>query len=83
MAKKRKYHRYELKEGSKVVYRGITNDPQRREREHKEEGKQFSHMRVIGPSATKKTAEIWEEESLESYRRHHRGENPKYNKMSK
>jgi len=48
MARKRDYHRYELKQGRKVLYRGITKDPDRREGEHRDEGKRFSHIHVVG-----------------------------------
>lgn len=83
MAKSRNYYRYELKQGPEVVYRGITKDPERREREHKEEGKRFSHIHPIKPAVTKDTAERWEEESLENYRQNHQGRNPKYNETNK
>ena len=83
MAKKRKYHRYELKQGKKVVYRGITKDPESRESQHKNKGKRFSHIHKIGPGVTKKTAEKWEEQSLKTYRKSHKGRNPRYNKTDK
>ncbi len=51
---KRKIYRYKqfmhvLKEYLviKVVYIGITNNPERREREHCLDGKKFSHMKVV------------------------------------
>lgn len=37
---------YDLMEGRKVVYKGTTNDPERREQEHRYEGKTFSGIRV-------------------------------------
>jgi predicted GIY-YIG superfamily endonuclease len=80
---KRNYHRYELKQGRKVVYRGITNNPERREEEHKDEGKRFSRMSIVGPTVTKESAEKWEEKSLEAYRENHRGKSPKYNETDK
>jgi len=83
MPKRRDYHRYELKQQRKVVYKGITNNPERREEEHKDGGKLFSNMKIIGPSVTKKTAEDWEEKSLQSYRDSHGGINPKYNELDK
>ena len=36
MAKRDTYN-YTLRDGRKVVHRGITNDPERREREHQQE----------------------------------------------
>jgi len=83
MAQKRNYFRYELKKGNNVLYRGITNNPERRELEHKDEGKRFSHMNVVGPAVTQKSAEIWEEESLEQFRNSHEGKNPKYNETDR
>jgi len=84
MARKRNYHRYELKQGQKVVYRGITKDPERREEEHRDERKRFSHMHIVGDRpVTKGAAEQWEEESLKSYRESHGGKNPRYNETDK
>ena len=77
--RKRRYHRYELKQNRRVVYRGITEDPDRRATEHKQQGKRFTRMIIVGPAVSKESAEKWEEESLESYRRNHCGKNPKYN----
>ena len=37
---------YELKRGNEVVYVGTTNDPERREQEHQESGKNFGHMNI-------------------------------------
>jgi len=76
---KRNYNRYQLKDGQKVVYIGITNDPERRVAEHQDEGKRFNRMNIVGPAVTKRSAENWEEESLEKYRRSHGGDNPRYN----
>lgn len=72
-------YRYELKQGRKVVYRGITNDPERRCSEHSDD-KNFTHMNIIGPRVTRESAEQWEKESLAAYRKTHQGNNPKYNK---
>ena len=81
--RKRNYYRYELKKENKVLYKGITNNPERREEEHKKEGKRFSNMKIIGPVVTKPSAEEWEEKSLEIYRKNHGGKNPRYNKLEK
>lgn len=83
MARKRNHQRYELKQGRKVVYRGITNDPDRREEEHRDEGKRFSHLHVVGRPVTKDAAEVWEEKSLADYRKSHKGKNPRYNETDK
>jgi len=37
---------YDLKDGHRVVYRGTTDDPERREREHHAEGKRFTRMTI-------------------------------------
>ena len=78
--RKRTHYRYELKDGRRVVYRGITNDLERREREHRRGGKKFTHLQPVGPAVTMETAKEWEEQSLSTYRRHHGGKSPKYNK---
>ena len=44
---KRDTYKYELTRGNKVVYVGITNDPARREQEHRQD-KNFTKMRLIG-----------------------------------
>jgi predicted GIY-YIG superfamily endonuclease len=72
-------YRYELKQGSKVVYRGITNNPERRCNEHNND-KNFSHMNIVGPRVTRSSARRWEQDSLQTYRKTHKGKNPKYNK---
>ncbi|MFO7967290.1 MAG: GIY-YIG nuclease family protein [Archaeoglobaceae archaeon] len=76
--KKRNYYRYELKNGRKKVYVGITKDPERRREDHKD-NKRFTKMNVVGPAVTKGTAERWEEEKLKKYRKNHGGRNPRYN----
>lgn len=79
MPKKRNYYRYELWDNKKLVYIGITDNPKRRLQEHKIEGKKFTRMKIVGRAVTKETAEKWEENRLRTYRRHHKGRNPKYN----
>lgn len=76
---KRDYSRYELWDGNKIVYIGITNDPDRRIDEHGIK-KDFSTMRVSGPKVSEETARIWEQDRLDTYRQNHEGKNPKYNK---
>jgi len=83
MAKARNHSRYELRDKGKIVYVGITRDPERREEEHKDEGKRFGSMNVVGPKVTHAGAEEWEEERLEQYRRSHGGKNPRYNETDK
>lgn len=87
MTKKIKNNRdcynYDLKQGKKKVYSGITNDPERRLKEHNADGKKFSHMLVSGFAVKKETAKKREEEKLKIYRDGHNGGNPKYNKTKK
>ena len=73
---------YELKVGNKVVYVGTTNDPGRREEEHEAGDKEFSRMKITSRRVTKGGAEKKETVRLETYRKHHGGKNPKYNKKS-
>ena len=71
---------YDLKKGRKVVYRGTTNDPDRREREHRDAGIDFDQLVPTSRRMTPKGAKNREAENLERYRRNHGGENPRYNK---
>lgn len=61
MAGERDTHKYHLKQGKKVVHRGITNDLERREVEHQE---QFpgSHIELVGRKTTRDAALKWERE---------------------
>jgi predicted GIY-YIG superfamily endonuclease len=68
---------YELKDGRKTVYLGITSDPKRREKEHRSEGKKFTRMIVQYP-CSEENALRREQKRIESYRRSH-GRKPKYN----
>ena len=70
---------YELRDRRKVVYRGITSDPERREAEHRGEWKQFTKLVVTSRRITREGAEKKEAELLATYRRNHGGKNPTYN----
>lgn len=83
MPASRDHYRYELYSEGKIVYIGITNDLARREQEHRAEGKEFRTMSPQGPAVTEASAERWEEDRLESYRKNHGGRNPKYNTQSR
>ena len=78
---KRDYSRYELFEGRKKVYIGITNDMERRQQEHSDEGKKFDSIRPVGPRVTEDSARKWEQERIEGYRRNHGDRGPRYNKQ--
>lgn len=80
MSKKRDTFTYDLKIGNEVVYRGTTNDPERREKQHRREGKRFTRLVKTSRRMTEEGARKKESENLERYRRSHGGRNPKYNK---
>lgn len=80
MSKPRNTVNYDLKQGREVVYRGTTNDPHRREREHRAAGKDFSHLRVTSRRMTDDGAKAKEAEGLATYRKGHGGRNPRYNR---
>lgn len=75
---KRNTYPYVLKDERKIVYIGITNDTERREQEHKAEGKKFTSMIPDFP-CSEKTAHKHEQEKIERYKRSHKGKKPKYN----
>ena len=78
MARKDPY-KYELHDGHKTVYVGTTINPERREEEHRASGKEFTKMTIIGRPSTAEGAGKWEEERIDTYKRNHGGERPKYN----
>ena len=80
MPKKRDTVTYDLKKGRKVVYRGITNDPERREHEHRDSGLDFDRLLSTSRRMTPQGAKDREADNLERYRRSHGGRNPRYNK---
>ncbi len=73
---------YDLKKGNKVVYRGTTNDPDRRVQEHADAGKKFDKVEITSRRMTEAGAKQKEAEALDRYRKGHGGKNPKYNKDS-
>lgn len=73
--------KYVLKQGNKVVYVGITNDPERRETEHRQD-KNFDKMELVGRKSTRSGAQQWETDKIETYMKNHAGVTPKYNKNS-
>jgi predicted GIY-YIG superfamily endonuclease len=75
---KRDTYPYLLKNGRKTVYIGITKDPNRREQEHKSEGKRFTQMIRKFPCG-EETARKREEEMIKRYKRNHGGKKPRYN----
>lgn len=77
----RNTYKYELTRGNRVVYVGITNDPSRREAEHRQD-KDFTTMRIVGRPSTLDGASQWETNRIETYMRNHNGDTPLYNKNS-
>ena len=53
--------KYHLKQGNKVVHRGITNDLDRREQEHQTKYP-GSHIQQVGRSTSREAALKWERE---------------------
>lgn len=49
-------YKYELRNGNRVVYVGITNDLDRREAEHRNEGMQFTSINKVGNITTRDAA---------------------------
>ena len=75
---KRNTYTYRLKDKREVVYIGKTNDPKRREQEHRDEGKKFTNM-ILDFPCSEETASKREQEKIEAYKRHHKSKKPKYN----
>ena len=71
--------KYELTKGHKTVYVGITDNPERRETEHRQD-KDFDKMKIVGRKSTRDGAEQWETDRIQTYMKHHNGATPKYNK---
>ena len=64
----------------RILYIGETNDLERREREHRSAGMPGNIKRET-TRQSKASAEVWEEQRLDTYRRNHGGKNPPYNKQ--
>jgi predicted GIY-YIG superfamily endonuclease len=69
---------YELKDGGKIVYYGISCNPERRVPQHR--NKRFTHGNVISVGLTRPSALRRETEQIQRYQRQHGGRPPKYNK---
>ncbi len=57
---RRDSHKYHLKRGNKIIRSGITNDLDRREREHQREYGEDVHIRRVGNITTREGARNWE-----------------------
>lgn len=71
-------YRYELRRGGNVLYVGITKNPERRVIEHSA-NKDFGSMHIVGPRVSRQTAEAWETQRIDTYKRNHGGNRPMYN----
>lgn len=60
MAKRRDTCKYYFKEGNKIVHGGITDDLERREKEHQEKWPK-GHIKQVGRRTTEEAAREWEE----------------------
>ena len=59
--KPRDTYKYHLKKGNKIIHTGITNDLERREREHEQEHP-GTHIVQVGYRSTREGALGWEQE---------------------
>ena len=59
MSKARNTIKYEFKVGNKIVHGGITNDPNRREKEHQNKWPN-GHIVKVGRRTTEDAAREWE-----------------------
>jgi predicted GIY-YIG superfamily endonuclease len=81
MAKKQTAVTYDLLDCyGRVVYRGSTTDPQRREGQHRRAGKQFKTMRITSGPMARGSAREREQAAIAAHRESHDGNLPKYNK---
>ena len=71
---------YDLKKGQRVVYKGTTNDPKAREAKHRADGKDFDRLVQTSRRMTADGAKEKEARALDTYRRGHSGQNPRYNR---
>ena len=60
MAKDRDTYKYQVRVGRKIVHGGITNDPERREREHKQTYGPRAKLTKVGRKTTREGALAWE-----------------------
>ena len=57
---KRDTYKYHLKRGSKIIRCGITNDLDRREKEHRRDYGKDVHIQQVGNRTTREGAREWE-----------------------
>ena len=71
---------YSLWRGGRKLYIGIAKDPCRRSSEHRTAGRR-GRLRVDTHARTPQSVRRWERDSLNSYRRGHKGKLPRWNKI--
>ncbi len=57
---KRDTYKYHVKDGRRIIQSGITNDLERREREHQREFGDNIHLHKVGNKTTREGAREWE-----------------------
>lgn len=67
-------------EHGETLYIGTTNDPERREQEHRNKGWRFRSLETQSCALSKESAATREQEAIATYKRNHDGKRPKYNK---
>lgn len=60
--KPRNTTRYNVWRNRNIVHTGITDDPERRQQEHRREFGENANLRPVGPKVTRESALNWEEE---------------------
>ena len=55
-------HKYHVKKGNRILRSGITNDLDRREREHQREYGDDVHLQQVGRRTTRAAAKEWEKD---------------------
>ena len=65
MGASRDTFKYHYKRGNKILHTGITNDLDRREREHQRDIDPKGHISQVGCRTTRDGAKAWEEEQRE------------------
>ena len=61
MRKPRNMYKYQYKVGKKIVHGGVTDDLERREREHQQKWP-AGHIRQVGRRTTEEAARKWEKD---------------------
>ncbi len=59
MGKRRDTYKYDFKKGNKIVHSGITDDLDRREKEHQQKWPK-GHIKQVGKRTTEEAAREWE-----------------------